>query len=246
MSEEALKVDAKLAGQPKNILGVITQAVENYKDLDVNKMERLLSMYERLKAEERRAEFAQAMSTLQASLPRIEKRGVNAFTKTPYALYEDLDTAIKPCLVENGFSLSFNEESREGLLVRFSIRATHRNGHYEERFLTVSTDEAAKNSRGTATRTATQDDGSTTAYARRYLVKMLLNLVEVGEDTDGAGEAGECITEDQAKDIQALIDEVKADTKRFLKYAKVESISKIRKGDFERIIKKLEDSRRRK
>jgi hypothetical protein len=193
--------------------------------------------------EERRAAYADAMARLQSRLPQVTKHGVNAHTKTAYAMYEDIDAAIRPLLAEEGFSLSFDEDSRDGAMVRYVLRITHRSGHREEQRLTLSIDEAARNREGRATRTATQSDGSTASYARRYLIKLALNLVERGEDDDGNG-GSQPITEEQARDIDTAITDTRADRARFLAYMGVGSIEEILDRDYARAMNALESKRR--
>lgn len=242
-TEEAKKVElAEQPEQPRNILDVITQAVENYKDLNVEKMERLLAMYERTVEREAAVAYKEAMARVQAGMPQFGKSGeivVKGEVRSKYAKLEDIDKVIRPMLAAEGFSLSLDSESTDGKLYHVSCTVSHRQGHSETKSVLLPPDTSgAKN--------AVQAVFSTiVGYAHRQLVKMHFNIIETGIDTDGTGEAGEFITEDQAKDIQALIDEVKADKNRFLKYVGVGSVSEIRKGDFERVIKALEDKRRK-
>src|SRR6266478_611939 len=158
------------------------------------------------------------MSRLQSKVQQMPKYGQGKNNK--FSKYEDIDAILKPLLAEEGFSLSFNEEESKDDKVRFVLTVS-RAGHSKPHYLTVHTNKAAKNREGNSIRPAIQDDGSTASYARPYLIKLALNIVENGEDTDG--ESLEPITAEQAKDIEALITEVSADKKRFLAYMESES-----------------------
>ena len=81
---------------------------------DVAKMRELLAL--RLDIERRDAEIAfnQAMARLQPRLPRVKKNGSIDFgggkPAMKFARWEDIDTAIRPLLTEEGFSLSFTAQ----------------------------------------------------------------------------------------------------------------------------------------
>lgn len=209
--------------------------------LDIDKLERLIAMQERLLANQRKQDFDDAMNRLQAKLPHIEKHGKGKNNR--YALYEDVDVIIKPLLAEEGFSLSFDEVERTAQTVKFSLEVS-RAGHSKMHYLTLSTDRASANRDGKSIRPAIQDDGSTASYARRYLIKLALNIVERGDDTDGIAE--QPITDDQVKDLLSLMDEVKADRARFLAFMQVETVEMILKKDYAKAINALEVKRRRK
>src|SRR5262245_60127606 len=76
-----------------------------------------------IKAEDRNAEkeFNAAFARLQPTLPRIGKHGVidmGAKGQMKFARYEDLDAAIRPLYVREGFSLSFiSEPSDKGIIL---------------------------------------------------------------------------------------------------------------------------------
>lgn len=223
--------------EPPNILQVITQLAKD-PNFDADKLERLLAMQERVMADQRKQVFFSALSRLQARLKPIVKGGINPHTRSKYARLEDVDLAIRPLLDEFGFAFSFNEESSDGNMTRFSCRLSHEDGHAEEKYMTVPVDVAAKNREGRSTRSAIQDAGSTASYARRYLIKMHLNLVEVDEDTDGNPAA--TISDDQEKTIISMLEEGQADRAGFLTYMRVQNIGDILEADYPKAISALE------
>lgn len=235
MASELVKREE--AEAPANILQVIASAATD-PHMDVEKMERLAALYERMADQQRKAAFFGALSRLQAKLGPIVKGGINLHTRTKYARLEDVDRTIKPLLAEEGFAFSFNEESSDGNLTRFSARLSHRDGHSEEKYMTVPVDAAAKNREGRSTRSAIQDAGSTSSYARRYLIKMHLNIVEVDEDTDGNPVA--TISDEQEKTLISMLEEAKADRAGFLKYMEADRVSEIRAADYQKAVNALE------
>ena len=105
----------------------------------------------------------------------MEKYGQAKNSK--FAKLEDIDVVIRPLLAEEGFSLALDEEAHTDKTVTFVMTMSHREGHSEAKRMTVPIDAAAMNREGRSIRPAIQDAGSTVTYARRYLLKMHLNIV---------------------------------------------------------------------
>jgi hypothetical protein len=88
--------------------------------------------------------------------------------------------------------------------------------------------------------------GKATSYATKYAMLKLFSI-ETGEDDEGRVEPYESlekITEKQAADLEALIDEVKADKARFLAHMKVDSIASIPAKEYSACVEKIEAKRR--
>lgn len=237
---EVVKASPETPAQVEtSLLAVIANAATDAR-VDVDKMERLLAMHERIMAEQRHTAFAAALSRLQAKLPQINKAGriiVKGTERSRYARIEDIDLAIRPLLAEEGFAFAFDSEMLDGKM-RISAKLSHRDGHSETKFLILPIDTSDY-------RTNVQSVGSTVSYGRRYLIKMHLNLVEVAEDDDGRG-GSKPISQDQARDLHALLTGVGADEARFLKFMGVDSIESILVRNHKQAIAALEAKRRSK
>lgn len=231
---------------PTNLLEAIVQVAStpSLTRESVEVLERMMAMQERLEARQRETTFMAALAELQAEMPMIHKGGLNTFTKNAYARREDIHVALQPLLKKYGFAFSFNEESRDGDMVRFSAKLSHRDGHFEIKYKTLSTDKAALNSSGKPTRTSVQDDGSTASYALRYLEKMHLNIVETSEDDDGNG-GSKPITEEQVKQLVTEIAETGMDMGRFMAYMHVGEIKEIVQKNFRTATNYLDVKRRK-
>jgi 2-methylisocitrate lyase-like PEP mutase family enzyme len=99
-----------------------------------------------------------------------------------------------------------------------------------------------------ASKADAQGYGSAATYARRY--SLLAAAGVVGEEDDDANAAvaktngkAEYITEKQAADLAALIEEVGETRERFLKWAKADSIQHIPATFLPKAIEKLEAKR---
>ena len=233
LADQALAVPRPEA--TKDLLALLAQAAVDPR-MDVAKMERLLEMHRQVTEDQRRVEFAAAMARLQAVLPQISKEGrivVSGTERSRYARIEDIDVAIRPLLAAEGFSLAFDTEPKDhGLLITGKI--THAAGHSETRSLLLPMDAQGAKS-------PVQGVGSTVSYGRRYLLKMILGIVERGEDDDGQGAP---ITESQVADLTALLTEVQADQPRFLAYMQVARVEDILAKDYKRAVTALETKRR--
>ncbi len=225
------------------IISVIEAAARN-PDVDVDKLERLLQMQERIMDRGAKAAFSSALADMQPNLPVIAERGGISTDKgktyqSRYALWEDICDAIKPVLSAHGFALSFRVGRDDGQVTVTGV-LSHREGHSEETTIYLPAD-------GSGSKNAVQAVGSSTSYGKRYTASALLNLTSRGEDDDGqkAGMA-KSITDEQASDLQALMEEVGADRPKFLAYLKVGSIAEIPFSQYDRAISALEAKRVRK
>ncbi len=239
-TEEALTVQQQEM-QPTNVLQAIMK-LSGDPNARIDVIERLVALQERQEARQAQTAFFAALTALQAEIPAIHKGGKNNFTGSTYARREDIKETLRPLLAKHGFAFSFNEESREGDLTKFSGKLSHKDGHFEIKYKTLQTDHAAKNREGKPTRTGIQDDGSTTSYACRYLMKMHLDIAETDEDVDG--NSAEKITDDQAKDLSLAIDELKMDRVRFMVFMGVGDLKDILATDMKKALNAIEAKRR--
>lgn len=155
------------------ILSVISRAASD-PNCDIDKMERLLQMHERMQAKQAESEFAADLSEMQDSLPSIGERG-NAAGRYTFALWEDINAAIKPVLKRYGFALSFRTDFTDGIAVTGVL--SHKSGHREETTIKLPAD-------GSGNKNAVQAVASSVSYGKRYTAGALLNLTSHGEDDD--------------------------------------------------------------
>lgn len=143
-------------------------------NVDVDKLERLMQMRERAIERQAKEQFDAAMSELQPDLPSIGERG-NAAGRYTYALWEDINTAIKPILMRHGFALTFRTDFANGITVTGVL--SHRGGHREETSITLPADKSGN-------KNDVQAVASSVSYGKRYTAGALLNLTSHGEDDD--------------------------------------------------------------
>jgi len=156
--------------------------------IDVEKMERLLAMAERLQAKRAESEYDQAMNAAQSEMLPVARDSDNPQTRSRYVSYGALDRAVRPIYTAHGFSLSFGTRATGPDRVTITCRVSHRAGHTDRVEIEMPAD--GKGAKGGDVQTKTHATGSAVSYGMRYLLKMIFNIA-VGEyDDDGNAAAG--------------------------------------------------------
>lgn len=212
--------------------------------VDIDKLERMMAMQERMRLQEAERQFNAAMGQAQAEMPRVLRDATNDHSKSRYARLETISKAITPIITKHGFSLSFGtENSPVAGHHRVTCIVAHEGGFSRKEQADLPADTAG--AQGKANKTAIQGFGSTVSYGRRYLTLLIFNVALTNEDDD-AQSAGpkapverEYLTEAQADELEDLIDAVGADREKLFKYLKVTSLLDIfadRFADVKRLI----------
>lgn len=170
------------------LIRVIERAASN-PSIDVEKMERLFALHERILERNAEMAFNEAMSACQREMPRVERDAQNQQTNSWYTKLETLSDAAVPVYTKHGFSLSFGEEDcqKEGH-IRVICYCSHSGGHTRKYRGDVPLDIAGI--KGNPNKTPTHAFGSTKSYGRRYLTLDIFNIVMVDEDDDGQAGGG--------------------------------------------------------
>ena len=222
-------------------------------EVDVDKMEKVMALQERMMDRQAEAEFNTAMTQMQENIPVITKDGYNEHTKSYYSKHETIVKVIKPVYTKAGFALSFSEQEQpqsnenkkanERYITIVGV-LRHRGGHSETYQTTLPIDTVGVN--GTPNKTGVHGTGSTISYGRRYLTCMIFD-VATGDDTDGNVEAAEpvnYITGDQVNTLDSKIREHDVNMKGFLtwmnKELKIKSIETIPENFYDYVDKKID------
>lgn len=185
-----------VASESATILSVIQRAAAD-PACDIEKMERLMAMHERMQAASASAAFNAAMADMQCDLPSIAERGSGHGT-IKYATLEDINDVVKPIMQRYGFAVSFKvEHAQAGISVTGVLM--HKAGHREETTMLLPSDTSGS-------KNAVQAVGSSVSYGKRYVMSALLNITTRGEDDDGLAAVPVAnITAAQATAINALL-----------------------------------------
>lgn len=181
------------ASQETNAVLSMIERVAIDPQVDINKLEKMLDMQERILDRNARMEFDAGLAAMQAELPEVEKHAQGHNSK--YAKFEHILAAIKPALQKHGFSITHRVKSGDGLVHVTGI-LSHRSGHREETTLSLPPDTSGK-------KNDVQAVASTTEYGRRYTMNSLLGIATKDADQDG----GKLSDEPDCTDWLAKIDE---------------------------------------
>jgi hypothetical protein len=195
---------------------------------DAAKLERIVALYEHLKAREAELAFNAAKGRILKKLAGIKlvknrpalyetekgKPQKGTYEAFKYAPLEEIDKHLRPLLLEEEMDLSYSDEPREHGWILIRGRLKHLpGGHFEDSFMPAPPDTSGGKS-------TVQGVGSTNSYLRRYITCNIFNIVIVGDDDDGNGGA---IDEAQTDMLLDLIKKAKVGPK-FLKYMRAQSI----------------------
>ncbi len=202
-------------------------------DVDVDKMARLLELRDKELARRAELAYSRAYARMQAKLPVIGERGEilnkSGKVQSKYALWEDINEAIKPVLTKHGFSLSFRVNTADSV-IRVTAVLQHKEGHSEETTVNLPVDVSDY-------RNPVQSTGSSISYGKRYSAAAILNLVSKdGLETDDDGQAAglKVISKEQFKELMELIGETNTDVEAFCRYMGVEAVIGLREDQFDR------------
>jgi ERF superfamily len=212
---------------------------------DIDKMERLLQMQERIVAKGAETAFNAAMTAAQAEMSPISADATNPQTHSKYASYAKLDKVLRPIYVKHGFALSFDEaDSPKPEYVRVLCHVSHIAGH--TRTYTKELPADGKGPKGSDVMTKTHAAGAAMAYAMRYLVKGIFN-VAVGEDDKDGNESLPLINEKQVADLKAMLEELGPRAyANFLKAGKINTLAEVPAKNYDACVKLIEDKKRAK
>lgn len=173
------------------IMAVIARAAAD-PNSDVDKLERLMAMAERMSARQAEVGFNEAMNAAQTGMRAIARDASS--DKGKYASFVALDKAARPIYSAHGFSLSFDTgEGAPADHVRLLCYVSHRGGHTRTYHVDMPSD--GKGARGNDVMTKTHATGAAMTYGQRYLFRLIFNLA-VGEDNDQGGSIHEASNEE--------------------------------------------------
>lgn len=157
---------------------------------DLDKLERMLAMKERMDAQNAKVAFAHALSAARAEMPPIVKDATVDFTSQKGRTHYKHETlagiakTIDPILSQNGLSYRFRTNQADGRVVVTCI-VSHRDGYSEETSLSGSPDQSGNKNNFQAV-------GSAVTYLQRYTLKAALGLsAEIDDDGQGAAHGNE-------------------------------------------------------
>lgn len=225
---------------PDNItaasLAVIERAARD-PNTDVEKMERLFALHERLLLRDAEAAFNDAMHLAQSQMPQVARDASNETTRSRYTRLETLSAAASPIIAANGFSLSYGtDESPLPDHYRIICDVAHKGGFTKPYHVDLPIDNTGM--KGTKNKTDTHGAVSAISYGRRVLKLLIFDIAT--KDDDGNAAAGiHPISVDQYDALKKRIADVQADEEKFCEYLGVGDLRQLHAIHFDRAIKAL-------
>lgn len=204
--------------QRNDMISVIERAAKD-PSVDMDKMERLLAMAERLEAREAEKQFAVAFAALQSEMPQVDAvqsvPNRDGSVRFMFAPYQEIMAQVRPLLQKHGFTVSFSSEIKDDRVIQYCT-VQHTGGHKRmNQFM-------AKIAGGPPGSSGAQADGAASTYAKRQALSDALNIV-VNKDTDGmpddARDEGHPISFTQIQTLKEMVKETESDEKYFLRFA---------------------------
>lgn len=208
-------------------MDMVGRAVASGASIEV--VEKLMALHERWEANQARKAFDEAMSAAKAEIPVIIKNRQVGFdskkagaARTDYR-HEDMGAiarTIDPILSKHGLSYRFRTSSQPNEPISVTCIVSHRLGHSEENSLMAGRDDSGN-------KNSIQQIGSTITYLQRYTLKAALGLASASDDDGKSADASQAlptITDEQVKELLALIERSKSTSDKFCEVAKIESV----------------------
>lgn len=165
-------------------LMTIIERISTMPDLDLDRVERLFDMHQKMLDRQQEQLFNQAMALAQSEIEGVVVNKRNDHTRSKYANIEAIHAEAKPIWTKHGFSvLTRSGSSDQPGHIRLYTEVRHSGGHkvtYEDDWPLDTV-----GAKGNSNKTAIQGKGSTITYARRYTELMIFDIAIKDEDNDG-------------------------------------------------------------
>lgn len=219
------------------VLQMIERAASN-PATDVEKLEKLFELRERVRAQVARDTFVEALVGLQEELPVIKTAGRITYAKggsIRYAKWDDIIAAIQPFLTKYGFTLTF-EYGGDDKKIEVTAVLDHVAGHSRRNTVVLPKDDSGG-------KTGVHGVGSSYSYGKRYSSSGVLNLTWGGDDDDGNGGLGAPITPEQVGELATLAAEKGVEFAKLALAMGVDTVEEIPVAKFERAKQLLEKAK---
>jgi hypothetical protein len=200
--------------------------------VDLDKMERLIAMRQRMKDYADLEAFNIAMAAVQSEMRPVATDCNNPQTRSKYASYLALDRALRPIYTKYGFVLSFDTPPGAPEGMQRIVCHVSKGAHTRPYSIDMPAD--GKGAKGGDVMTRTHATGSAVSYGMRYLLRMIFNIAigEADDDGNAAGASNGSISPQQLAEIIDLCEKVGADKIKFCAYMKVPSLAEIPASKF--------------
>ena len=200
--EEAPKALPAITAADK-FYNLVELAIE--KGTGVEQLERLMELNAKWEAAQAKTAFLEAKSAFQSALPVVKKLKTASFDtkgggrmEYSFSSLDDLAEAIKPYLVEYGFSYRWNQSFGDNGAIRIQCVLTHVGGHSETCEMVGPADNSGH-------KNALQAVASAVSYMRRHTLTGVTGLTPADEDIDGRLPGGVDTPKTESESLNGLL-----------------------------------------
>lgn len=190
-----------------------------------------------MQASEHINELAAALSLAQGEIENASKKSENPHFRSRYADLAEVINCIRPVFSKHGLSVT-QFPSYENGVVSVETVIAHKSGQWMSG--TISAPVSKQDAQGV---------GSATTYCRRYSLAAVACLAQEDDDAENAiGRAKQSaptkkITDSQAENLTAIMEQVGSDAGKFCAYFKISRIKELPAGEYGRAVEMLEKKR---
>lgn len=250
MSELAT-LQKNLPGMPTaeiSPLAIIQSALQT--GIKADELGKLMDLQDRWEANQARKAFMVALSAFQADCPIIQKTARG--DKATYAPLEQVIKTIQPILERHGLSVRFDTDLTANAvdgapaILTATCYVSHVAGHTEQNHFAAPVDAGPITRDGRKVMNSAQSVASARSYCKRYALGDALNLAFSDEDDDGEAGGTQYVSDVQAANIQAYLDELKdhIDMPKFWRVACASSVDQIPETKYGMLVNFLKKAER--
>lgn len=185
------------------------------KDLDMDKLERLIKMRDEELMKTARSDFNAAMARVQEKIQPIIADADNDHTGSKYARLAKIVGTLSPIYAAEGFSVSYGTGDVESEKLtadgwfRTTAELSHAGGYCKSYFIDLPLDIVGMT--GKVNKTKIHGTKSTLTYARGILMGLMFNFTTSMDVDDDGNQGGETIPEEQAATLRDELTALGAD-----------------------------------
>ncbi len=230
--------------QSTQTLMLVIEKVAAMPEMDMDRIERLFEMNERMIKRQAETEYNAAMARAQGAMQSVATNKQNDHTKSGFANLEAVHTVCKPIWTHHGFSVSSTlRPSKEANHIMVACEVRHSSGFKQVFENDWPLDLAG--TQGKVNKTAIQAMGSTSTYARRYTELMIFDIAIKHEDQDGnqpkANPGDQTLTKPQIDNLRNAMKMASVSDADFCKKAQIQRVEDLQQGRLQGSIRMLKN-----
>lgn len=211
------------------------------KGIDLVALKEILKLREIDDAFKARKAYARDFAIVQSNIEAVVKTRTNSQTHSKYADLGDVIESAKPVYTKEGFSIiCYEGDCPKENFMRMYADVLHCAGHRETYHLDLPMD--GMGFKGNANMTQIHAKASTSQYARRYLICMILNIPLT--DNDGNTQVLPTINAKQLSNLLDCLNAKELSEKKLLEFLKIEKLEDLLEKDYTKALAAINSARK--